>query len=101
MDTYKSSPIHSPESPFPVTVIVRGYVNEPVRLIAYSADRTHVVVGGGDRAKAIGFRIADVFEFEEELFADLGSAYSAGDGGALKALWGRARPLARKTTSLQ
>lgn len=101
MDAFKTSPTFRPKSPFPVTVIVRAYGNEPVQLIAYSADRAHVVVAGGDRAKAIGFRIANVFEFEEELFADLSSAYSSGDASALTALWSRARPLAGETTSLQ
>jgi hypothetical protein len=41
----------------------------------------------------IGFPIADVFEFEMELYADLSAAYSQRDRATLADLWRRALPI--------
>jgi hypothetical protein len=93
MDKSPATNEKCPKCPCPVTVMVRAYAGEPVRLTAHSVAGGHVVVAGDDPRKAIGFPVGEVFEFEGKLFADLVAAYERADRIALSALWDRATPL--------
>ena len=75
--------------------IVRAFGDEPHRLqvrIGGEDEDIKVYSPGGDAS--IPYSSAFVYEFEDELFADLTTAYRRGDSALLSILWRKARPIA-------
>ena len=70
-----------------VTVMVRAFGGEPVRLRARYHHGQHVEVVGADEEMAIGFPAEDVFDYDETLCGRLKAAFEGGDNSALSALW--------------
>lgn len=70
-----------------VTVIIRAYGNEPVRLRAIRYDEKMVEVIGADPDKPVCFPIQWVYSDNEETYKKLLAAYEAGDAERLLMLW--------------
>lgn len=81
-------------------VIAKAYGDEPLDrvVVGYTGKLAYIVnqstlSSGSDLAESgVGFPSDCVFEFEENLFAQLAAAHSDSDLGRLHALWLRATP---------
>jgi hypothetical protein len=84
-------------------VIVRAFGDEAVVMKVWEESEATVYVlapleyskhaAGVPATSPIGFPIADVFEFEMDLYADLSAAYGQKDSAALADLWRHAMPI--------
>lgn len=72
-------------------VIVRAFGDEPCRLNACSAGGEDVVVFRESLKDAIPYPRAFVYEWDDELFNELHSAFHRGMTAELASLWARAR----------
>lgn len=73
--------------------IVRAFGDEPYRLqVRIGGEDIKVYSPSGDAS--IPYPSAFVYEFEDELFADLTTAYRRGDSTLLSVLWRKARLIA-------
>lgn len=84
-DNYRLSPTKSPQ------VLVRAFGGEPVPLRAAEAHGGVVEVVGKGGAR-IGVPLAEVFQFDEDVFSSLSAAYQAGSQTELQSLWSQATP---------
>jgi hypothetical protein len=83
-----------------VSVIVRGFRDEPSELTAISrhGSKPMIAVVGADPSKPIGWPLASAFLFDAGLFGQMRAAFERGDNDALAALWQQAQPF--RTDSL-
>jgi hypothetical protein len=72
-------------------VIVRGWGDEPVRLVLYIIGKNTCYVGSETSKRPIGIPSNQVFAFNEELFSLLQSAYDSHRWTELSTLYERAR----------
>ena len=70
-----------------VTVIVRGYGDEPVRLQAVGYDGKTVEVVGDDPNQSVNFPVQWIYADRKHTYESLKAAYEAGDSARLSALW--------------
>jgi hypothetical protein len=81
-------------------VLARASGGEPlVRLaievenrLAYLLHPSRLDAMHDGKTDPVGFPCIDVFELDERLADELGSAWQAGDGERLRGLWSKARP---------
>lgn len=93
MDKKISSPKLCPSVINSVTVMVRAFKNEPVKLNMLSVSRKCVEVSGQDRSKPMGFPPAFVYVFDGSLFDSLQAAFIKGSNDDLNNLWSQAKRL--------
>jgi len=93
IDTKRSSPNVCPAKAVPVTVMVRAYEDEPVKLHMLSVGRNCVEVAGQDTSKPMGFPPEFVYQVDESLFELLRAAFTNNAVDELTELWSQAKRL--------
>lgn len=72
-------------------VMVRGFENRPFQVRAIASDSRTVVVTGSDENHSLGVPVKNVFELDDQLFAEISAERSIEQRGRA---WARARPFA-------
>lgn len=93
MDKKLSSPKLCPSVKYYVTVMVRAFKDEPVKLHMLSLSRKCVEVSGQDMSKPMGFPPGFVYVFDGNLFELLLAAFTRGSKNDLNNLWSKAERL--------
>jgi len=88
---HSATPLNDPQ-----TVILKGFENEPLQVLAVSdrGDSIEVVKETAD--EPMPFHLDSVFKYDSRLFAELKRAAEQKDDRRLRATWERATPF-RKT----
>jgi hypothetical protein len=86
-----------PEVPVGHMVMVRGFGGEPRRLQFVGVDGPYLIVKKEDTPFSLGLHPSDVFEWDEELFAQISDAFAAADFLGLQQAWQSALPLIAKS----
>src|SRR4051794_8223049 len=71
-------------------VIARGYKDKPAKLKAIGRYGDRIEVVGTDPNKPICLPVADLYEFDDSLFAQLTEVSASGDSARLREVWGAA-----------
>lgn len=74
-------------------IMVRAYGGEPCAVEQHGGPDGPLLIRARDVAEPIGWPSDHAFMLDAALYDRLRRAYEAGDGGALAALWGQAKPL--------
>lgn len=74
-------------SSWPPVVMVRGWGDEPVRMVMYRIENKHCYVGREGSARTIGLPVDQVFAFDSDRFADLRTAFSQMDKNKVGEIW--------------
>ena len=82
-----------------VTVMVRAFGDEPVRLEALGEGKKYVEVTGRTKSVSIGYPRSHVFQYDPKLFEQLKELFESGDLDAVRGLWARARSVTQATLS--
>ncbi len=72
------------------SIIVRGYADEPVNLVAVHVRPGVIEAIETDKSLSMGFPAKDVFRFDNGVFRQLRDAYERGDRQTLQRLWQQA-----------
>lgn len=70
-----------------VTVIIRAFGDEPVRLQVVGFDGKTVQVIGSNPSEPVSFPVQWVYSDDGDTYKDLLAAFTAGDSGRLLKLW--------------
>jgi hypothetical protein len=70
-------------------VIVRSYADEPVALVAHRIDtaKNRVFVGIPEAKRPISLPMADVFDYDSEIFTRLAGAFAEGNQSRLREIY--------------
>lgn len=75
------------------SVIIKAFMNKPVRLKYYKYDRKSVTVICRDGKTQVNFAIDVVYQDDPEVYKNLRKAFESDDSIRLKEEWQKAKPI--------